>query len=607
MTVQLGLVLLLLAAAIAMFALNRPRTDAVALIMMASLPFTGVVTMQEVLAGFADPNVVLIAMLFVIGQGLVRTGVARRLGDMLVTRAGSNETRLVVMLMVIVALVGSIMSSTAVVAIFIPIVLRIAHNTGLAPGRLMMPLCVAALVSGTLTLVATTPNLVIHGELVREGFAGFGFFSITPFGLPLLAVAIVYMLLARSWLGRSPASSAAPPSQRTGLGEWIEEYGLAGREHRFEVSADSLLAGKTLEELALEPLPGVNLLAVERRTRFATHLLPPSTRIQAGDVLFVDVSNPEIDTDGLTRRFGVSRLPLAGAYFSEHAQDIGMAEVMIPPGSALVGKTIPEARLRDAHDVSVIGLRHGSGESVDGPRPERLEAGDTLLVVGLWKAISKLRSDMDLVVFNLPSEFDDIAPAASRAPFALLSLALVVALMVSGVLPNVHAALIGCLLMGLFGCIDLPSAYRSVHWQSLLLIVGMLPFSLALQRTGGVDIAAQTLVDAIGEAGPRTVLAAVFIVTALLGMFISNTATAVLMAPVAIAIAQQLNASPLPFAMIVALASSAAFTTPVSSPVNTLVVGPGDYSFMDFVRVGVPLVLLTLLLSIALVPWLLPL
>jgi len=280
--------------------------------------------------------------------------------------------------------------------------------------------------------------------------------------------------------------------------------------------------------------------------------------------------------------------------------------VMIPPGSSLVGKTIRQTGMRAQHDVSVIGLKHHGAGSVDGVLPERLDAGDTLLVVGIWKAISKLRSDMDLVVFNLPTEFDEIAPAAARAPFALFSLGLVIILMVSGLLPNVQAALIGCLLMGLFGCIDLPSAYRAVYWQSLLLIVGMLPFSLALQRTGGVDLAAQMLVGVIGEAGPRTVLAAVFAVTALLGMFISNTATAVLMAPVAIAIANELQASPFPFAMTVALASSAAFMTPVSSPVNTLVVGPGDYSFMDFLRVGVPLVLIALVLCIVLVPWLLP-
>ncbi|MDM0106193.1 SLC13 family permease [Variovorax sp. J22R24] len=606
MTYQLGMVLALLAAAITMFAINRPRTDVVALIMMAALPFTGVVSMQEVLAGFADPNVVLIALLFVIGQGLVHTGVARRLGDLLVVRAGPNETRLIALLMVIVAGVGSVMSSTAVVAIFVPIVLRIASNTGIAARRLMMPLSVAALMSGTLTLVATTPNLLIHGELVREGFEGFQFFSFTPFGVPLLMMGIAYMLLTRRWLA-GPEGPAIPPSRRTGLGHWIEEYALAGREHRFRVAAHSPTVGHVIDELELEDVPGVNVLAIERSVRFTRNLLPPGTTIEAGDVLFVDVSNPAADIEDLSGRLALERVPLAGAYFSEHAQDIGMAEVLVPPGSSLIGKTVAESRLRAIHDVSVIGLKRGSEPvAADSVLSIPLKAGDTLLVVGIWKAIRKLKSDMDLVIFNLPAEFDEIAPAAARAPFALFSLALVVTFMVTGVLPNVQAALIGCLLMGLFGCMDLSTAYRSIYWQSLLLIVGMLPFSLALQRTGGVDLAAQMLLDIVGEASPRAVLAAIFAVTAVLGMFISNTATAVLMAPVALAVAKHLQASPYPFAMTVALAASAAFMTPVSSPVNTLVVGPGDYSFMDFVRIGVPLVLLTLVVSVLLVPWLLP-
>jgi di/tricarboxylate transporter len=179
--------------------------------------------------------------------------------------------------------------------------------------------------------------------------------------------------------------------------------------------------------------------------------------------------------------------------------------------------------------------------------------------------------------------------------------------MVSGVVPNVQAALIACVAMGALGCISLDGAYRSIHWKSLVLIVGMLPFSLALQRTGGVDLAADALMAVIGGAGTYVVLGSLFAITALLGLFISNTATAVLMAPVALAIAQDLQASPYPFAMIVALAASAAFMTPISSPVNTLVVGPGNYGFGDFVRVGVPFTLVVMLVSVLLVPWLLPL
>ena len=225
-------------------------------------------------------------------------------------------------------------------------------------------------------------------------------------------------------------------------------------------------------------------------------------------------------------------------------------------------------------------------------------------MAGPWPAIRALGAGPDgLILLNLPLESDEVAPAAARAPFALACLLLTIGLMVSGAVPNVHAALIGCLLMGLTGCLDLRSAYRSIHWPSLVLIVGMLPFSLALQRTGGVDLAADLLLEAVGGAGPRVVLAAIFAVTAIFGMFISNTAIAVLMAPVALAIAQHLGLSPYPFAMTVALAASAAFMTPVSSPVNALVVGPGGYRFGDFVKVGTPLALLTLLVVVLLVPW----
>jgi len=239
---------------------------------------------------------------------------------------------------------------------------------------------------------------------------------------------------------------------------------------------------------------------------------------------------------------------------------------------------------------------------------ERLKIGDTLLLIGSWKGIERLRSaPAELVVLNLPAELDEVLPAPGKALQALACLALMVGLMVSGVVPNVQAALIACLLMGTLGCIDLDSAYRSIHWKSLVLIVGMLPFSIALQKTGGVDLAADALMAVTGGGGTFVLLASLFAVTALLGLFISNTATAVLMAPVAVALAHDLQASPYPFAMIVALAASTAFMTPISSPVNTLVVAPGRYSFGDFVRVGVPFSVVVLIVSVLLVPLLLPL
>lgn len=604
MSSQLAVVLGLLAAAVVMFALNRPRMDAVALIMLTVLPFTGVLTMGEALAGFSDANIVLIAALFVLGDGLVRTGVARRLGDWLIATAGQSETRLLMWLMLVVCGLGSMMSSTAVTAIFIPVALRIAQNTRISPSHLMMPISFSALISGMMTLVATAPNLVVSGELERNGHDGFGFFSFTPFGLPILGLGVVYMLFARHWLGVS-RDGAAGGRGSSSLAEWIEEYKLAGREQRVRVKSGSPLVGKPLGELNLRESVGANLVALERQGK----LLQPaeSTVLQVGDLLFVDLFAPDPDVEALKEHFAVEDLPLTGSYFTDQSQEIGMAEVIVPPTSELIGRTISGAAVRSRYGLTVIGLRRGRQALEHGLIDEELRLGDTLLLIGPWSSIRSLGShSKDLLLFKLPAEFDEVLPVAGKAPHAVMCLLLVVGLMVSGIVPNVQAALLGCLLMGALGCVDLTSAYRAIDWKTLVLIVGMLPFSIALDRTGGVDLAADGLMAVVGDAGPRAVLASLFAITAILGLFISNTATAVLMAPVAIAIADDLQASPYPFAMIVALAASTAFMTPVSSPVNTLVVTPGNYTFGDFVRLGTPFSFVVMAVCILLVPWLLP-
>lgn len=610
MNTDLALVLLLLAAAVVMFVFNRPRMDAVALLMIVLLPLTGVITTNEALAGFSDPNIVLIAALFVIGEGLVRTGVARRLGDWLDRKAGSSSTRMLILLMVAVGALGALMSSTAVVAIFIPVVLRISKNTGTPPSKLMMPLSVAALTSGMLTLVATAPNLVVNAELMRQGAQGFGFFSFTPFGLPILALAVVYMLFARRLLP-TVASDRNGAQRQTSLRHWIDQYQLANREHRVRVLPGSPLIGKRRSDFTLRA-SGINLLAVERSVRFGTELIrpQPSTEFQVHDVLLLDIEPASLDISAFCKQYVVEELPSAEGlgYYTDHSQELGMVEVILPANSELIGHTIREARVRRELSLTAIGLRRGADTLTQNLLDQRLEVGDTLLLIGYWSDIDRLNSATGLmVVLNMPAEFDEILPAARLAPQALAVLAVVVGLMVSGVVPNAQAALIGCLLMGLLGCVDMNSGYRSISWQSIVLIVGMLPFSIALQRTGGVDLAADALITVVGNATPRLILSTLFVITALLGLFISNTATAVLMAPVALAIAKDLGASPYPFAMIVALAASAAFMTPISSPVNTLVVGPGNYVFGDFVKVGVPFTIVVMIVSVLLVPWLLPL
>ena len=605
---DLAIVLGLLCAAIVMFAINRPRMDAVALIMIVALPLAGVVTLEQAVAGFSDPNILLIAALFVVGEGLARTGVAQRMGDLMVAGARASEVRLIALLMLSVATIGSVMSSTGVVAIFIPIVMRVARRARIAPGRLMMPLSVAALISGMMTLVATAPNLVVHGELIRQGNEGFGFFAFTPVGVPVLIVAIGWMILMRSRLGGKGLDDAG--RERPRLEDWAEAYALKGRAHRVRVSSRSPLAGRSLRDIDLRGSAGTNVIAIERSHRFLRQVLSPSpeTVLETGDILFIDVASAVDAVNELALRFELDALPLAGAYFSDQAQAVGMAEVMIPPMSPLVGKSVVSAKFRSTYDLVVLGEKHGRTPLEGDIQHETIRAGDTLLVAGAWRAIRKIAANpQDMIVIGLPAEMDDVAPEASRAPFALGALALMIVLMVTGLTPNLVAALGACLLMGLFGCIDFNAAYRSIHWPTLLLIVGILPFAAALEKTGGVAIAADAMHGVIADWGPQAALGGLFLVTALLGMFISNTATAVLMAPVALALAQGMGASPYPFAMTVALAASAAFMTPVSSPVNMLVVGPGGYAFADFLKIGVPMMLFTLLVTVLVVPVLLPL
>ncbi|HAV04734.1 MAG TPA: SLC13 family permease, partial [Pseudomonas sp.] len=268
---DLLLVLALLAGCVGLFVLNRPRMDVVALLAMVALPLTGVLSVQEALAGFSDPSVVLIAALFVIGDGLVRTGIAYRLGDWLMRAAGRSETRLLVLLMLAVAGLGSVMSSTGVVAVFIPVVLGIANRMKVSPRRLLMPLAFAGLISGMLTLVATPPNLVVNSELRRAGLEGFAFFDFTPIGLAILALGIGYMLLARRWLGSDKHGPAVEP--RHTLADLARDYRLDERERRLRVLPGSILANQALDALRLRSEYGINVIAVERHERLRNLLL----------------------------------------------------------------------------------------------------------------------------------------------------------------------------------------------------------------------------------------------------------------------------------------------------------------------------------------------
>ncbi|MDE1478098.1 SLC13 family permease [Xenorhabdus bovienii] len=608
MNSELLWVLTLLLVAIVLFTTNKVRMDVVALLVIIAFVLSGTLSLNEATIGFSDPNVLLIAALFVIGEGLVRTGVAYQMGDWLVRVAGSSETKMLALLMLSVAGLGAFMSSTGVVAIFIPVVLSVAARMKTSPGRLMMPLGFAGLISGMMTLVATPPNMVVNSELVREGLRGFDFFSITPIGILVLLAGIVYMLVTRRWLGVKTPQKLDERYHRT-FRDLIRDYKLAGRARRLAVREGSPLIGRALDELNLRAHYGANVIGIERWRKFRRVMVAATgeTELHQQDVLLVDMSDSDVDLREFCSEQRLEPMILRGEYFSEQSRDVGMAEVSVIPESELLGKSLRDMKFRTRYGLNVVGIRRSGKAIVDKLVDEPVHLGDTLLVIGDWKLIRALKTKTpDFIVLNLPVEVESAAPAASQAPHALFCLALMVAMMLTNEIPNFVAALIACLLMGKFRCIDMESAYRAIHWPSIILIVGMMPFAMALQKTGGIDLIVKGLMDIAGNMGPRVMLLCLFVLCALIGLFISNTATAVLMAPIAIAAAKQMSVSPLPFAMIIGVAASAAFMTPVSSSVNTLILGPGGYRFVDFLKLGVPFTLIVMGISVAVIPILFP-
>ncbi|HBR1564231.1 TPA: SLC13 family permease [Klebsiella pneumoniae] len=602
-------VLSLLAIAVVLFATGKVRMDAIALMVIVAFVLSGTLTLNEAFSGFSDPNVILIAALFIIGDGLVRTGVATKMGAWLVSVAGNSETKMLIYLMLTVAGLGAFMSSTGVVAIFIPVVLSVSARMNTSPSRLMMPLSFAGLISGMMTLVATPPNLVVNSELLREGLHGFSFFSVTPIGLVVLILGIVYMLAVRFMLKTDNGDSARDGRKRSTFRDLIREYHLTGRARRLAIRPGSPMIGQRLDDLKLRERYCANVIGVERWRRFRRVIVNVNgvSEFRARDVLLIDMSASDVDLRQFCGEQMLEPMVLRGEYFADQALDVGMAEVALIPDSEMMGKTVREIAFRTRFGLNIVGMKR-DGKAMDGSVvDEPLQLGDILLVVGNWRQIALLaKRGRDFVVLNMPVEVDDASPAHNQAPHAIFCLVLMVALMLTDEIPNPIAAIIACLLMGKFRCINAESAYKAIHWPSIILIVGMMPFALALQKTGGVDLVVKGLMDVAGGEGPYLMLGCLFVMCAAIGLFISNTATAVLMAPIALAAAKSMGVSPYPFAMVVAMAASAAFMTPVSSPVNTLVLGPGKYSFSDFVKIGVPFTILVMVVCVLLIPVLFP-
>lgn len=614
-------VFLILGCAVALFVSDRVRLDMVALLVVLALILTGVLTPRQALAGFADPLVVMIAGLFVVSFALVNTGLAGAVGRLLGRVAGRSEAGMVVATMLATGLLSGFMSSTGTVAVMLPIAAAMAWRARVSPSKLLMPVAYAALVGGMLTLIATPPNLVVSQALEGAGRAPFGFFRFTPLGLAMLAVATAYM----AFVGRRLLPAAAPSTpgdagrvRADDLSAVAERFGLTARLKRLTLAPGSPVIGSSLGALAWPERHGVRVLAVDtepeavrsgRRSR--RHLghskrLGPATELSEGDRVLLQ-GGP----DGLAAAASEAGAPLETVDGLEGTvpANLAFAEVLLTPRSGWLGRTLAELRFRERFRVQVVALRRGQEQVTEGSGELRLAEtslrfGDTLLVQGTLAAIARLEGErLDAVVLS-EAGGERLAPRRRLAPVAAVIMLLMLVSMSAGWLEPVVAVMLAAVALVGTRCLSAEEAYRSIQWQSVVLIAGMLPLATAFELTGGVRLVADGMVAAFGGSGELVLLAGIYLLTASLGQLMSNTATAVLLAPVALGAATTVGVAPEGALMMVALASAASFCTPMATPVNTLVVGPGAYRFVDFVRVGLPLQLLMAAVGLVLIPWL---
>ena len=499
------------------------------------------------------------------------------------------------------------MSSTAVVALFIPVVLRIAAETKLNASRMLIPLSYASLISGMLTLIGTTPNIVVHEKLKSAGFAGFGFFSFSPVGLAVLVVAILYVLIAgRRMLGDKAGVQSERKRRRT-LYELWHEHNPSSTYRKLRIEAGSGLEGLTIAETELEKNYNVRVVGVLRHTGKGEERIvspAPSLELTVGTMLLV-IGN-HADLNRLIREKTLEVVPPDRSDRQHWLWDISGAAILIHPESQLLGKSLRECEFRSNYGVHVLGLRRNFRAVVDF-EDVQLKAADSLFVVGTWGKIQQLsQKSHDFIVTEFPQEHADFVPSYKRMSTALVILAGMVALTLFNIVPLVAAVLMASLAAVFTRCLTMEDAYRSIHWSSLVLIAGMLPLAEALDKTGGTRVIVDALMAAFGHSGPYMMLTVIFFLTATIGLVLSNTASAVLVAPIAIYAAASLGVSPYPFAVAVVIAASSSFSTPVATPVVTLVVEPGRYQFMDFVKVGGPLLLLTYLMTLLVAPLVFP-
>lgn len=598
MTPQIALVLAIIGVAVVLFATEKLRVDIIALLVLLTLALTGLVSAQEAFSGFASPAVITVWAVFIVSGGLFRTGVADLLGQRILRLAGNSEARLIVVIMLTCGLMSAFMNNIGATAVLLPAVVGMARKANIPPSRLLIPLSFSSLLGGNMTLIGTPPNVLAASLLADAGLPSFGFFDFTPMGVVVFLTGILYMV----FIGRHllPRRETVEELQSSRLRDYVSEVRL---------QSGSSLVGKSLYESRLGADYDLNVLAIMRdgddhvSVLRDTYLLPDDLLIIEGAVTNLLQAQDDLGLEIEAERSMLVEQQQNGIGLPD-VENMPLIEATLAPRSHIVGSTLRAIRFRDRYGFNALAIRRRGEVITQRLRDVRLRLGDTLLLRGPSYRVPELQESGDFLVF----EPVKIEPRRRRkAPLAVGSMLLVLALVTLFGLPISVSMLIGAVVMILTGCLTMDEAYQSIEWRSVFLIAGMLPLGIAMESTGTARFLAGLIIGTMGVYGPLAILAGIYILVGLITEPMSNAAATVLMVPIAIDTALGLGANPQAFVLATVIGASTSFLTPVGHQANVLVMGPGGYRFTDYTRVGFLLNVALLVVTLIFLPRLFPL
>ncbi len=609
------LTIVIFASTIAAFISAKIRSDIIALCCMAALLAFGIVSPKDALAGFSNSSVVIMLALFIVGGAVFQTGLAKTVSRKLLRMAGTNETKLFFLVMGVTSFVAAFVSNTGTVALLLPIILAMAKSAKISPSKLMMPLAFASSMGGMFTLIGTPPNLIVDGYLRDHGLGGFGFFDFTGVGAVCFVVGLALLYPLSKFFMDKKSRTKENDEEGYDLLELLHEYDLDRLIFKLQIGENSPMVGKTPLDLDLHRRYGITLLEERHRNKLLGGAVQttvcPNTVFQAGDILFALGERERINE--VVQIFNLTLF--AEELREDHAKldfyDLGISEILISPESKLINLSIAEAGFRTRNNVNVLSIKRAGRCIHEDVQQQTIHSGDMMLVHGAWNDIKKMKTNLrEWIIIGDPAEELENVALDHKAPLAAGIMVAMVALMVFADqigIPPVTTVIVAGLLMVLLGCVrSVDTAYKMIGWESIVLIAAMMSMSTALSSTGLSEFIATNVVTGLKAHGAWAVLAGVYLVTSLLSTFISNSATAILVAPIAWSAATQLGVSPTPFMMAAAIAASAVFALPISTPPNAMVMNAGHYTFMDYVKVGVPLQIAMGIIAILAIPYFFP-